>query len=161
MRGGVPAAMLLCAAFGVALAFAPRRVWLACLALVAVTATMGFALKPPPASIDTVFLCGWLSTMACAAMVHLRDGVPARLALLLAVDAGTWSGTMIAFEGRWIHLPAAWLCTLTLVPAALAVRWRVPIAAKVVSSWLIAIAVLAAALPYLPVTPGYLPDHLE
>jgi len=30
-----------------------------------------------------------------------------------------------------------------------------------VSSWLIAIAVLAAALPYLPVTPGYLPDHLE
>ncbi|HET6972107.1 MAG TPA: hypothetical protein VFH92_13350 [Phenylobacterium sp.] len=29
------------------------------------------------------------------------------------------------------------------------------------ASWLIAIAALAAALPFLPVTPGYLPDHLD
>jgi len=32
---------------------------------------------------------------------------------------------------------------------------------KVVSSWVIAVAVLAATLQLLPVTPGYLPDHLE
>ena len=32
---------------------------------------------------------------------------------------------------------------------------------KVIASWLIAIAVLAALLHILPVTPGYLPDHLE
>jgi len=30
-----------------------------------------------------------------------------------------------------------------------------------VSSWVIAIAALAATLQLLPVTPGYLPDHLE
>jgi hypothetical protein len=36
-------------------------------------------------------------------------------------------------------------------------RWGLAIAA----SWLIAIAALAAALPLLPVTPGYLPDHLD
>ncbi|MGO4701424.1 hypothetical protein [Dyella sp. 2RAB6] len=157
----MPAAMLLCAAFGLALAFAPRRVWLACVGLVALSAMLGFALKLPRAAIDLVFLCGWLSVIACAATVHLRSGLPSPLALLLAIDAGAWSGAMIAFEGRWLHLPAAWLCMLALVPAALAVRWRLPIAAKVISSWLIAIAVLAAALPYLPVTPGYLPDHLE
>jgi len=30
-----------------------------------------------------------------------------------------------------------------------------------VSSWIIAIAVLAGTLQLLAVTPGYLPDHLE
>lgn len=153
--------MLLCATFGLALAFAPRRVRLACIGLVAVWALGGFALKLPRASVDLVFLLGWLSMIVCAASVHLRNGLSPRLAALLAIDAGWWSGAMIGAEGRWLDLPAAWLCMLTLIPAALAVRWRVPIAAKVMSSWLIAIAVLAAALPYLPVTPGYLPDHLE
>lgn len=157
----MPAAMLLCAAFGLALAFAPRRVWLACAALVVASALGGFVLALPRASIDLVFLGGWLSVIGCAATVHLRGGLSPRLALVLGADAGLWSGAMIAFEGHWFDLPAAWLCMLALIPAALAVRWRVPIAAKVLSSWLIAIAVLAAALPYLPVTPGYLPDHLE
>lgn len=35
------------------------------------------------------------------------------------------------------------------------------LALKVVASWLIAIAVLVASLSFLPVTPGYQPDHLE
>ena len=161
MRGGVPVAMLLCAALGVALAFAPRRSWLPCLAWAMVASAGGFAMQPARASIDLVFLCGWLSVVACAASVHLPRGLSPRLALLLAIDAGLWSGALIAAEGRWLDLPAAWLCMLALLPAALAVHWRLPIVAKVISSWLIAIAVLAAALPYLPVTPGYLPDHLE
>jgi len=38
---------------------------------------------------------------------------------------------------------------------------RLALALKVVASWLIAIAVLAASLSFLPVTPGYQPDHLE
>jgi hypothetical protein len=38
---------------------------------------------------------------------------------------------------------------------------RVVIALKVVASWVMAIMVLAALLRVLPVTPGYLPDHLE
>jgi hypothetical protein len=43
----------------------------------------------------------------------------------------------------------------------LIVGWRAPIVVKVVSSWLIAVAVLAATLQFLPVTPGYMPDHLD
>jgi hypothetical protein len=35
------------------------------------------------------------------------------------------------------------------------------LAVKVVVSWLIAIALLNAVLRLLPVTPGYLPDHVE
>ena len=49
---------------------------------------------------------------------------------------------------------------VTLLAARVASR-RVPIAPKVVSSWLIAVALLAVTLQLIPVTPGYLPDHLE
>jgi hypothetical protein len=37
--------------------------------------------------------------------------------------------------------------------------WILP--ARVVASWLVAIAALNVTLTLLPVTPGYLPDHLE
>jgi hypothetical protein len=50
---------------------------------------------------------------------------------------------------------------LVLLPAAWIVRSGAPIVLKVISSWLIAIAMLAATLAWLPVTPGYMPDHLE
>jgi hypothetical protein len=50
---------------------------------------------------------------------------------------------------------------LLVVPASLTVRWRLPVAIKVVSSWLIAVAALEATLQFLPVTPGYMPDHME
>ena len=49
-----------------------------------------------------------------------------------------------------IFLPASWVVARTT---------SIPV--KVVSSWVIAVAVLAATLQLLPVTPGYLPDHLE
>jgi hypothetical protein len=40
--------------------------------------------------------------------------------------------------------------------------WRVIVfAIAVICSWLMAVAVLAAVLHFLPVTPGYLPDHVE
>ena len=41
-----------------------------------------------------------------------------------------------------------------------ALTWAVTCAATI-CSWLLAILVLAAVLRFLPVIPGYLPDHLE
>lgn len=161
MRGGVLAAMLLCIALGMALAFAPARMRKACLALLAMCAALGFAARVPSTLSGAVFLASWISVIACAAAVHLPRGVPATAAALLSVDAGLCAGMLIALEGRAFDLPLALCGSLALVPATLAVRRRLAIAARVASSWLIAIAVLAAALPYLPVTPGYLPDHLE
>ena len=49
---------------------------------------------------------------------------------------------------------------LVTVPAAWLIAHGRGIAVKIVSSWLIAIALLSAALPLTP-TPGYEPDHLE
>lgn len=45
--------------------------------------------------------------------------------------------------------------------AARVVGSRMTIVPKVVAGWLIAVALLAALLHFVPVTPGYLPDHLE
>jgi hypothetical protein len=41
-----------------------------------------------------------------------------------------------------------------------ALAWALTCAATI-CSWIIAVLVLMAALRFLPVTPGYLPDHLE
>jgi hypothetical protein len=50
---------------------------------------------------------------------------------------------------------------LALLPAAWIANRRVLIALRVVASWLIAVAMLGALLQLLPVTPGYVPDHME
>jgi hypothetical protein len=50
---------------------------------------------------------------------------------------------------------------LILLPAARVVSSYASTPVKVVSSWVIAVAILAATLQLIPVTPGYLPDHLE
>ncbi len=67
---------------------------------------------------------------------------------------------------RSVRLAGALLCaargvTLGFTSARTRV-WRVTaLAIAVICSWLMAVAVLAAVLRFLPVTPGYLPDHVE
>jgi hypothetical protein len=63
-------------------------------------------------------------------------------------------------------LSAVLLCAaagllLAGLPAVWIVDRRVLIAVRVVASWLIAVAMLGALLQFLPVTPGYMPDHME
>ncbi|HEV7446690.1 MAG TPA: hypothetical protein VGO18_29245 [Steroidobacteraceae bacterium] len=63
-------------------------------------------------------------------------------------------------------LPAILLCAaagavLALLPAAWIADRRLLIALRVVASWLIAVAMLGAMLQLVPVTPGYMPDHME
>ena len=84
-----------------------------------------------------------------------------RAAIVLAVAAGASGGAVASLAHEraaivWIAL----LATATCLVARTAAR-RAPLAPKIVSSWLIAVALLAATLQMLPVTPGYLPDHLE
>jgi hypothetical protein len=63
-------------------------------------------------------------------------------------------------------LPAVVLCAaagllLALLPASLIADRRVLLALRVIGSWLIAVAMLGVLLQFLPVTPGYLPDHMD
>jgi hypothetical protein len=148
-------------ALGLALAFAPRRVWRLSLMTLTVTATC-LAIAPVPRGwLDWVFLGCWLSVAASAATVHLLGGLRPRWAFAASLNAGFWSGAVIALGGSRLDLLKALPCVLVLFPAALVIGLRATIAVKVVASWLIAIAVLAATLQCLPVTPGYMPDHLD
>jgi hypothetical protein len=38
---------------------------------------------------------------------------------------------------------------------------RVSIVLAVIASWMLAVTVLVTTLHFLPVTPGYAPDHIE
>ena len=161
MRGGAVPPALLCAAVALALAFAPRRTWPLSLAIL-ITTTVVFAMVPTPHEwMEGVFLGGWVSVAATAATVHLPGGLTARTAAIVSLNAGLWSGAEIAIAGSRLDIAKALVGVLLISVAEFTVDCRVPIVAKVIASWLIAVAILVATLQLLPVTPGYLQDHLD
>jgi hypothetical protein len=170
MRGGVLPPALLFAALGLSLAFAPRRAWvpsllalcatLATLAALAALAALAF-LPLPHVWMEGIFLGLWISVIATAASVHFVSGLSARAALALSINAGVWAGAVVSVSGSQLDLLEALPFALIFLPASWFISRYASIPVKVVSSWVIAVAVLAGTLQLLPVTPGYLPDHLE
>lgn len=161
MRGAALPAALLCAALGLLLAFASWRAILCGLALLVTTSVIAAHFIPVDGRmIELAFIGCWISMIVIAAGVHLPWQAPLWLTVAAAVDAGFWSGAVIAGEGARLDLARALPCVLIVIPA----RWIVgrgwQIGVKVVSSWLIAVALLAALLP-TAVTPGYVPDHMD
>jgi hypothetical protein len=161
MRGGVWPPALLFTALGFALAFVSRRTW--GLSLVALLASLGALtfLPVPEIWLEGAFLGCWISVIATAANVHFVRGPSQWAALALSLNAGFWASVVISLSGSRIDLLKALPCVLIFFPASWVVARYGSIPVKVVSSWIIAVAILAATLQLLPVTPGYLPDHLE
>ena len=161
MRGGVLPPALLFAALSLALGCAPRRAWAP--SLIALLASLGvFAFVPVPSNwLEGVYLACWISVIATAACVYFVRGPGLRLTLALSLNAGVWASAVVCLSGSRSDLLKALPSVLILFPVSWVVGRRGSIPVKVVSSWIIAVAALAAALQLLPVTPGYLPDHLE
>lgn len=160
MRGGALPPALLCAAVGLALSFAPRQARIWAIALMAVAA-LAFTFAPiSDAWRETVFLGCWLSAVLACASVHLPKGLPTTLAVVLGLNAGVWAGAVITVAGARPDLFVALPFLLLSIPGAWLVATGRGIAIKVVGSWIIAAALLAAVLPLVP-TPGYMPDHME
>lgn|GEM_PF-565045 len=158
---------LLCAACGLALAYAPsraRRIG-AALSAVAAIAAMAIADGIRTAWVAMAMERGtqpcWFGVIVCAASVYLPVAVLRRIAPLLAVCAGLCCGIALSAQGDGVGLLHALPWLLLSWPASWLIDRGVGVAVKVVCSWLLAVAVLAATLAWLPVTPGYLPDHLE
>ncbi|MBC7506267.1 MAG: hypothetical protein H7267_11170 [Sandarakinorhabdus sp.] len=79
---------------------------------------------------------------------------------MLAANTGLWAGAVTAIAGTPQDLARALPVALLAWPAGWLVTHRAGIAVKVLASWLIAVAILVAALPIVP-TPGYMQDHME
>lgn len=160
MRGAALPAALLCAALGLLLACAPRRAVAPALLVLGAAACAASVLPIGGWAIEAAFLGCWVSIILIATATYLPRELPAWLVLIAAGDAGIFAGAVIAGEGARADLlralPAALICLPTIWIAHQG--WRIAI--RVVSSWLIAIALLAALLPTAP-TPGYQPDHME
>ena len=161
MRGGALPPALLCAALGLGLASAEgRAVVLGIVVLVVTGCAIALAHVPGTWS-DAAFLGCWTSIIASAAMVYYAWALPDKAALALSLNAGVWTGAVIALAPSKGDLLEALPCALCAWPAVWARRRGRAIVLKVLASWLIAVAMLAATLQFLPVTPGYRPDHLD
>jgi hypothetical protein len=110
---------------------------------------------------EGVFFACWISVIATAASVHIGRGFKTWAAVAMSLNAAVWAAAVVSLSGSKLDLLKALPCVLILLPAAWVVRSGASIPVKVVSSWVIAVAILVATLQLLPVTPGYLPDHLE
>ncbi|WP_309606825.1 hypothetical protein [Phenylobacterium sp.] len=161
MRGGALPPALLASALGFALAFAPRRAIAPGVAVFAGVATAVSFARIDPAWTDAIFYGCWTSVIVTALSVHLPRTLRLRAAVLLACNAGLWAGAVIAAAGAPLDLAKALPWVLICLPASLLVSRGMGIAIKVVASWLVAVSILAAALPTLTPTPGYVGDHME
>lgn len=161
MRGGAFPPALLCAALGLGLASAEAKAVLEGFVVLGVT-SCATALAPLPATWSRfVFLGCWVSVLACATTVYRARTLKAWGALALALNAGVWTGAMIALGPSKVEVFEALPFSLCAWPAAWARQRGGGIILKVLASWLVAVSVLAATLEFLPVTPGYLPDHVD
>lgn len=161
MRGGVVPPALLFVALGLALAFASCRVRTLSVALLFFTVAVLSFFPVPRAWLEGVFLGCWLSVIITAACVHLRRGLAWWAAVALSLNAGIWACGVVSLSASRLDLLKALPCVLIALPASWVIARYASIPVKVLSSWVIAVAFLAASLQFLPVTPGYLPDHLE
>ena len=165
MRDGVLTGALVCAALGVPLGFTPSqtRLWSVCVltssALLAYIALANGHLQPSWA--DAAFLNGWISVVGSAACVYLSRPVGLFPALLLSLNAGIWCGAVNALAESPFGVLQSLPAVAVVWPIGWAARRDATLAIKVIGSWLIAMAALSATLQFLPITPGYLPDHLE
>jgi hypothetical protein len=159
VNGGATLAFLQCAATAILLSFAARGaarygagLFLLCaLAASFVGAAEGWT---PMLLIATAG-----SVVACALPIHLKNGVPAGLAIALPICTGLLAGISLASSSSRTGLAVLPVILLFLVG-----QWLVSkgygIVPKVASAWLVAISMLAAALP-LVAMPGYVADHMD
>ena len=160
MRGGIWPPALVFAALAFALAFVPARVRLASVVVAVVAAALASRLGLPAHFEEAIFLGCWLSVVVAALAVHRKDMAAPVPALLLAGNGGVWAGAVTVIAGTDHDLLRALPIVLLAFPAAWLLRHGGALAIKVLASWLIAVAILVAALPMVA-TPGYVQDHME
>jgi hypothetical protein len=108
---------------------------------------------------DAAILACWAAIVVLAVRTYWPSPMVRLNNLVIAAAAGVVSGTAIAASASPSTLWQPLLTSLIIVPATLAVERGYAVAPRVVASWLVAVAVLAALLPYIVAHPGYVADH--
>jgi hypothetical protein len=160
VRGGILPPAFLFLALGLALGRTTRSTWAPSLIALLLSSATSSLLDVPRMWLEDVYLACWIVVIATAASVYFARSAGRNVVIAWSFITGLTASGVVAVSGSRLDLVRALPCVLVLIPTSWIVR-RSVIPARVASSWLIAIAVMAAALQLLPVTPGYLPDHLE
>jgi hypothetical protein len=158
--GGILPPALLCIALGLALAFESKRtIWVA-LGLLAATASLTLVIGFPPVWQDFALWGCWVSVIVSALWLQLPWRQTAWVVGGLSANAGLWAGAIIALTGQPSDLFVVLPCALLAFPAAWLLQTPARLGVKIVAGWLVAVAILAAAVPLVK-TPGYKGDHIE
>lgn len=149
--------LMLGAALGFVLMKAPRDTRLFGLSLMWLSAAASFLLIS--SGVIAVDRMVWASVIAVAGASYLPTAVGAKLTPLICAAAGLVGSAASKAAGAPGHL------LLLIIPAIVLLAPEHPPrlatwGAKIISSWLIAIATLAIALPLIS-TPGYQQDHMD
>jgi len=158
MKDGLLPAMLLSLCAGMASGAGKARIARLLLAAIGGVGMSVLVRQTVEIPAEAVLGAGWTAMLACAAMVLAGKAASPALATPIAAGAGLLSGLLAA---DWHALPALPMLLAGACAARIAAAHRLGLATKVVAGWLLAIAALNFSLALLPVTPGYLPDHLE
>jgi hypothetical protein len=159
MRDSMVPAALVFAALALMLGFTPRKLAAAATALAILAAVLASRLQWQSAYGDAAVLACSVVVAILAVRTYWPRPTDAAAVLFLAALAGVVSGISIALAATPANLWQPILPSVLLVPAWLAVRHGYAVAPRVVMSWLLAVAVLAAILPYVVSHPGYVADH--
>lgn len=160
MRGGSLPPALLCLALGLLLAYMPRKWIIPCVATLAVISVLVVVVGVEAELEEVVFAACWLSVAATALFLHWPRPLGMRMMIGLSGNAGLWAGAVVAIAGKPLDLAVALPAVLICIPAALLLKTPLKLGIKIAGSWLVAVAVLMAAVPLIE-TPGYEPDHYE
>ncbi len=160
MSNQLAAMALMCAVVGIALTFGHGRgAWLAAGSLAA-TSVVAWSL-PVPGSFEAMILSGlWLSMIVTAALALLPRGFSVSGAIAVGVNGGAWIGALGSLSSSLAQLAIILPLALLFIPGKWISSRGYAIGAKVLLSWMMAVAVLSFFVSLMP-TPGYVPDHME
>ncbi len=161
MRGGALPPALLAAALGFVLSFAPRSAIAPSLAVFVLLGAAVSLVRLDPAWADAIFYACWASLIVTALSVHLTKWLSVAATVMLAANVGLWAGAVTSVSGVPLDLGKSLPWILLFLPGRWLIGRKLGIGLKVVASWLVAVAVLGAALPATTPTPGYVGYHLE
>ena len=154
----LPAAMVF-AALGLMLSFAARTIAAISIALAVLMAFAASHVGSDTIVHQAATIACWGVILIMAILTFWPRQWPATVTIAVSGAAGFVAGAVVEAAATPLKLWPTMVVVLVVLPATLAVERGYNIVPRVVMSWLLAVAMLAALLPYVVSHPGYIPDH--